>query len=84
MLGVPSGPRRELPRGRARAVAEVGKFKVVSAAIGGVHGELVLENEASVSDHAVDGDEALEGHGGVVGGVEAVHEGFDGGGGGGA
>lgn len=32
----------------------------------------------------VDGDEALDCDGRVLGGLEAVHEGFDGGGGGGA
>lgn len=35
-------------------------------------------------DDVVDGDKALESHGGAVGGLEAVHEEVDGGGGGGA
>lgn len=81
---VPSDPRRELPRDRIRGVAEAGEFEVVSAAGGGVDGELVLEDEAAASDDVVDGDEALDGDGGVVGVLEAVHEGFDDGGGRGA
>lgn len=48
-------------------MSEVGEVEVVSAAGGRVHGELVPEDEASVVDDVVDGDEALEGHGGVVG-----------------
>ena len=63
---------------------EVGEVEVVSAAGGGVHGELVLEDEGAVLDDVVDGDEALEGYRGVVGGLEAVHEDFHGGGCGGA
>lgn len=47
-------------------------------------GELVLEDEGAPLDDVVDGEEALECHGGVAGAVEAVHEGLDDGGGGGA
>ena len=74
---VPSDPRRELPRDRVRAIAEAGEFEVVPAAGGGVDGELVLEDKAAPSDDVVDGDEALDGDGGVVCALEAVHQGFD-------
>lgn len=47
-------------------------------------GELVLEDERPPLDDMVDGEEALECHGGVACAVEAVHEGLDNGGGGGA
>lgn len=52
--------------------------------MGGVHGKLVLEDEAAMLDNMMDGDEALEGDGGVAGVLEAVHEDLDDGGGGGA
>lgn len=84
MLSVPSYVGREFPRCWGCFVAEIGEVKVVSATGVRVHGELVLEDEGAVLDDVVDGDEALECHGGVVGGLEAVHEEFDGGGGGGA
>lgn len=35
-------------------------------------------------DDVMDGDDALEGDGGIAGALEAVHEGLDGDGGGGA
>lgn len=36
-----------------------------------------MEDEGAVADDMVDGDEALDGYGGVAGGLEAVHEGLD-------
>nr|GMD49292.1 hypothetical protein Iba_chr11aCG2320 [Ipomoea batatas] len=81
---VESDPGGERERGGGRAVAEGGEFEVVAAAGGGEDGELVLEDEGATGDDVVDGEEALEGDGGVAGAVEAVHEGGDEGGGGGA
>nr|GMD54699.1 hypothetical protein Iba_chr11dCG0890 [Ipomoea batatas] len=81
---VESDPGGERERGGGRAVAEGGEFEVVAAAGGGEDGELVLEDERAAGDDVVDGEEALEGDGGVAGAVEAVHEGGDEGGGGGA
>ncbi|KAK9112286.1 hypothetical protein Scep_019805 [Stephania cephalantha] len=46
--------------------------------------ELVLQYKGASFDDVVDGDEALESDGGVAGGVEAVHQGVDAEGGGGA
>lgn len=54
------------------------------AAGGRENRELILEDEGSAFDYVVDGEEALESNGGVSGAVEAVHEGFDKGGRGGA
>lgn len=83
-MGVPSDPGRELPGDGGAVVSEIGEFEVVAAAGGGEDGELVLEDEGAVLDDVMDGDEAFEGDGGVVGALEAVHEDLNGGGGGGA
>lgn len=45
--------------------------------------ELVLENKWSAFNDVVEGEETLEGHGGVAGAVEAVNDGGDEVGGGG-
>lgn len=84
VLGIPSDPGRELPGDGRAVVSEIGEFKVVSAAGGGVDGELVLQDEGAVLDEVVEEEETFEGDGGAVGGVEAVHEEVDGGRGGGA
>lgn len=47
---------------------------MVSAAKGGIHRQLVLQDEGAAFYDDVDCDEALEGNGGVAGMVETVHE----------
>ena len=74
---VPTNPLTEFQRFQVRVVAEGGEVEEVVAAVGRVIGELVLEDEGSLDDDVVEGEEALEGDGGAARSVEAVHEGVD-------
>jgi len=74
VLCEPPNPGGELPRGGVGRVSEVGEVEVVSAAGVRVDRELILEDEGAVADDVVDGDEALECHGGVVRSLQPVHQ----------
>lgn len=75
--GVPPNPRTEFNRFKVRVVAESGEVEKIVAAVGGVTGELVFEDEGSLHDNDVERVEALEGDGGAARAVEAVHERLD-------
>jgi len=82
VFSVPSYPRREFPAHGVALVSEFGEVKVVPAAA--AVRKLVPHDEAAALDHVVHHDQALQRHGGALGGLEAVGEKVDGGGGSGA